>query len=56
MKKMMIGLDPDSGEIEWENEEAGEEKGNERKRDKDEKHKRLRKGDGTVSKKAAGNG
>lgn len=56
MQKMMIGLEAEGGEVEWEEEEEGDVKGNERTRDKDEKHKRLRKSDGGARKMAAGNG
>ena len=46
---MMIGLETESGEDEWENE--GEGGG---KRGKDEKNKKIRKDDGSVKRKMTG--
>ncbi len=49
LARMMIGLETESGEDEWENE--GEGGG---KRGKDEKNKRIRRDDGNVKRKIAG--
>ena len=53
---MMIGIEPESGEKEWENETEAGDRGKERTREMDEKQRRMRKGDGTVKKKTAAKG
>lgn len=53
---MMIGLEPEGGEKEWENATEDGDRGKERTREVDEKQRRTRKGHGTGKKKTAAKG
>ncbi len=53
---MVIGLEVESGEEEWEDEREGGEKGKGREKENDGKQKRIRRSDGNVRKRAAGEG
>ena len=53
---MMIGLEPESGEIEWENETEDADKGMQSAREREEKAWRRRMADGTIKKKPAAKG
>ena len=52
----MIGIDPESGEREYVNEEEGDESARDRMTDKEEKQKKTRKGAGNVRKRTAAKG
>ena len=56
LRKMMIGLELDSGGKEWEDETDDGGRGMDRTWEMDEKQRRMRKGDGTVKKKTAAKG
>lgn len=45
---MMIGLETESGDVEWENEREGDERGKEWMKEKEEKKRTMRKGKGNV--------
>ena len=48
LQKMMIGLETESGDVEWENEREGDERGKEWMKEKEEKKRTMRKGKGNV--------